>query len=106
MELPEGFSGAFTGFDMTDDEVGQGTFRAVAIELKHNIEASWIEADEANEEYFLSDRLTQALTNFLKQPEQFQLAHVLMVSPSLREALTEIAMLVSPSVLEKIPVII
>ena len=104
--LPENFRSAFCGFDMTDEEVGIGPFRPIAIELKHLFESLLVDADEKNEELFLTPELEAALVRFFKQPQSFYIGSLLALSPSLIDPVREIAMLVSPSLLDKLPVII
>ncbi|HEY5329513.1 MAG TPA: hypothetical protein VIJ79_06495 [Acidobacteriaceae bacterium] len=105
--LPEGFGPeSFAGFDMTDNEVGEGEMRSIAIELKHNFEAIYLDAEEENEEIFLPTDLVRCLRDFFNSPHNFNLARILVVSPSLYEPVLEIARLVAPSQLENIPTVI
>jgi hypothetical protein len=74
---------SFYGFDMNDDEVGPGECRALAIELKHLFEGIAAEADEQNDEIFLTKDLEHALRRFLVDPTKPALEHLLEVSPTL-----------------------
>jgi hypothetical protein len=76
---------AFTGFDMTDDKVGDGVYRHIALELKHVFEGMVAEADEVNQECFLAMDLEHALENLMVNPCKSNLDHLLKVSPALIE---------------------
>ena len=76
-------SESFYGFDMSDEEVGVGEFRSLAIELKHLFESIAAEADEKNEEVFFTKDLDHALRRFLVDPTKPSLDHLLEVSPTL-----------------------
>lgn len=97
---------AFTGFDLMDEEVGQGPYREIAIELKHNFEEMFRDADDANEEMFLDPNFVSALTAFIRLPSLFSLSSLLAVSPVLQPTIVEITRLVSPSLLKSLPVVI
>ena len=106
-DIPEGFSKeSFSGFYLDDEEVGEGEFRAVAIEVKHCFEAMVQDADEKNEEFFLPIIVETALRNLLRNPCEWTITQLLVVSPSLYEPLLEITRLVSPSLLHRIPTVI
>lgn len=76
---------AFYGFDMTDNEVGPGQWRAVAVELKHAFEGIAADADRKNEEILLPPELEHALRRLLVDPCQASLDYLLEVSPALIE---------------------
>ena len=95
----------FGGFDISDEEVCSGSYRDIAIELKHLFESLVIDADEKNEELFLASDLVLALTNFVRVPSSFTLCSLLAVSPTLYEPIVEITRLVAPSILNQLPVI-
>jgi hypothetical protein len=77
---------AFTGFDMTDDEVGKGVYRHIAIELKHVFEGMVVDADEASQECFLATDVEYALEGLMLNPCRANLDHLLSVSPALIES--------------------
>jgi hypothetical protein len=89
-------SESFSGFDMNDDEVADGVYRHVAIELKHVFEGMVAEADETNEECFLAKDLEHALRRLMVDPSQSSLEYLLEVSPVLSEPVNTILSLVTP----------
>lgn len=91
---------------MTDEEVGDGSYRVIAIELKHLFESMWIDADAENDEIFLSVDLENSLTTFLRMPSQFTLCALISVSPTLLEPVREITRLVAPSLLTELPTVV
>ncbi len=101
--LPDGFTESFYGFEMTDEQVGEGPYQAIALELKHVFESLAREAAKGNEEMFLSGQLQEALAEFFWRPTLPTLTHILDVSPSLHASIVEIARLVTPSLLKQIP---
>lgn len=74
---------SFYGFEMTDDEVGPGDYRRLAIEIKHLFESMAADADEKNEEIFFTQELDHALRRFLVDPTKASFEHLLEVSPIL-----------------------
>jgi len=74
---------SFWGFDMTDDEVGPGEYRSLAIELKHLFESMVADADEKNEEVFFTKDFDHAMRRFIVDPTTPSLDHLLEVSPTL-----------------------
>lgn len=85
---------SFYGFDMTDEEVGPGEYRSLAVEVKHLFESIAIEADEKNEEIFLTKELDHALRRFLIDPSKASLEYLLEVSPDLDQHTKELSELI------------
>jgi hypothetical protein len=81
---------SFYGFNMTDDEVGPGDYRPLAIEVKHLFESMVADADEKNEELFLTKELDHALRRLLVDPTNGSLNHRLEVSPTLGPHVSEL----------------
>ena len=102
-DIPDPSPEAFYGFEMTDEQVGEGAYRPVALELKHLFEHLFREAEKANEELSLSVHFQQVLTDFLWRPGQQTLARVLAASPSMHASIVEVTRLVAPSLLKDIP---
>jgi len=90
-DIPPNFTKeSFYGFEMTDDEVGPGDHRRLAIEIKHLFEAVVADADEKNEEIFFTRDLDHALRRFLVYPTKASLERLLEVSPSLVQPAAEL----------------
>ena len=102
-DIPDQSPEAFHGFEMTDEQVGEGPYRPVAVELKHLFEHLVREAENVNEELSLSSHFQQVLTEFLWRPSQQTMAQVLTASPSMHDSIVEITRLVAPSLLKDIP---
>lgn len=81
---------SFYGFDMADEDVGPGDHRPLAIEVKHLFESMVADADEKNEELFLTKELDHALRRFLIDPTFGSLNHLLEVSPILVPHVSEL----------------
>lgn len=82
---------SFYGFDMTDEQVGPGEYRSLAIEVKHIFEGIATDADEKNEEAFLTKELDHALRRFLVDPSKASLEYLLEVSPILAQPAGELS---------------
>jgi hypothetical protein len=94
MNVPKKFSReSFYGFDMADEDVGQGEHRQLAIEIKHLFEGIVEDANEKNEEIFLTPDLEHALRRFVLDPANASLIHLLEISPYLGDTFTELQML-------------
>ncbi len=85
---------SFFGFMMSDEDVGPGKYRDLAVEVKQLFEGLVIEADEKNEEIFLDRNLERALRRFIVDPSQPNLDHLLEVSPTLLEPFEELQALI------------
>jgi hypothetical protein len=85
---------SFFGFEMADEEVGPGQHRKLAVEIKQLFEAMVADADEKNEEIFLTKELDHALRRFLVDPSQASLDHLLEVSPTLVQPAGELSELI------------
>jgi hypothetical protein len=106
-EVPANFSGeSFSGFYITDEEVGPGRYRAIAIEVKHLFESLLVDHHKENQEFFLAPDFETALHAFVRRPSNFTLSVLLSTSPNLIEPITEITRLVSPSLVSELPVVI
>jgi hypothetical protein len=93
-KLPPGFTReCFYGFDMSDDEVGPGEHRDLAVEIKHLFEAVASDADEKNEEIYLSQELDHALRRFIIDPTSSSLEYLLDVSPTLAKPVADLTQL-------------
>ncbi len=91
MEIPDKFtSESFGGFDMSDDEVGPGECRDLAMELKRLFEGIAADSDQKNDEIFLTKELEHALRRFLVDPTKPALKHLLEVSPTLLAPVEEL----------------
>lgn len=86
---------SFYGFNMTDDEVGPGNRRDLAIEVKHIFEGIANEADEKNEEIFLAPELEHAVRRFVVDPCQASLDYLLEASPVLTDTFSELQALLN-----------
>ncbi len=102
-DIPDTSPEAFYGFEMTDEQIGEGPYRPVALELKHLFEHMVREAEKVNEELSLSVHFQQVLTEFLWRPGQQTLAKVLVASPSMHDSIVEVTRLTAPSLLKDIP---
>lgn len=76
---------SFYGFDMTDEDIGSGEYRSLAIEVKHLFESIAADADEKNEEVFFTKELDHALRRFLIDPSKASLEYLLEVCPTLAQ---------------------
>lgn len=85
---------SFYGFDITDDEVGPGEYRPLAIEIKHLFEGMVTDADEKFEEIFLDRDLDHALRRLMIDPSKAALEHLLEISPTLVGPVKELIELV------------
>lgn len=81
MDMPQHES--FYGFDMIDSEVGPGSFRNLALEMKHLFEKIAMDADESSEEIFIIPDLELALRRLLVDPCEESLIELLEISPTL-----------------------
>jgi len=97
---------SFWGFDLADDEIGQSDYSKLALEVKHLFESVVLDADEKNQEVFLSKDLVKALKAFVSRPSNFTLCVLLSVSPSMYEPIVEMTRLVSPSLLTELPLVL
>ena len=94
MNIPKKFSReSFYGFGMADEDVGQGEHRQLAMEIKHLFDGIVEDADEKNEEIFLTPDLEHALRRFVLDPTDASLTHLLEVSPYLGDTFTGLQML-------------
>lgn len=101
MGIPPKFTrSSFYGFDMRDEDVGMGEYRALAVELKHIFEAIANEADEGHEEIFFAKDLDHALRRFLVDPSGPSLQYLLEVSPTLNSVVSELQSLLKIAVPE------
>jgi hypothetical protein len=81
---------SFWGFDFSDEDVGPGEWRRVAIEIKRIFEEIAEDALARSEEVFLDRELDHALRRFLVDPSNPSLQHLLEVSPILVSTVAEL----------------
>ena len=93
----------FHGFEMTDEQIPEGPFRPVAIELKHVFEELRTHADVAGHALFLPQHVQDALSEFFWRPCLPTLTRLLEVSPTLHESISDITQRAAPALRRQIP---